>query len=43
MPIRVVVAEDAFLVREAVTRVLKESPEFELVGTAATSSLRTWW
>ena len=35
MPIRVVVAEDAFLVREAVTRVLKESPEFELVGTAA--------
>src|SRR4051812_22490290 len=35
MPIRVVVAEDAFLVREAVSRVLEESPEFELVATAA--------
>ena len=35
MSIRVAVAEDAFLVREAVTRVLLENPEFELVGTAA--------
>jgi DNA-binding NarL/FixJ family response regulator len=35
MPIRVVVAEDAFLIREAVTSVLADVPEFELVGTAA--------
>jgi DNA-binding NarL/FixJ family response regulator len=35
MPIRVVVAEDSYLVREAVTRVLRESPDIELVGTAA--------
>jgi DNA-binding NarL/FixJ family response regulator len=35
MPIRVVVAEDSYLVREAVTRVLTESPDIELVGTAA--------
>jgi DNA-binding NarL/FixJ family response regulator len=32
MPIRVVVAEDAFLVREAVTRLLSETPEFEMVA-----------
>jgi len=35
MPVRVVVAEDAFLVREAVTRVLQESPSVELVATVA--------
>src|SRR3954447_5349998 len=35
MPIRVVVAEDSYLVREAVTRVLTESPDIELVATAA--------
>ena len=35
MPIRVVVAEDSYLVREAVTRVLGESPDIELVATAA--------
>src|SRR5438309_61513 len=34
-PIRVVVAEDSYLVREAVTRVLAESADIELVGTAA--------
>jgi DNA-binding NarL/FixJ family response regulator len=35
MPIRVVVAEDSYLVREAVTRVLTESPDIELVAAAA--------
>jgi DNA-binding NarL/FixJ family response regulator len=35
MPIRVVVAEDSYLVREAVTRVLEDSPDIELVGVAA--------
>jgi DNA-binding NarL/FixJ family response regulator len=35
MAISVVVAEDAFLVREAVTRVLQESPSVELVATVA--------
>jgi DNA-binding NarL/FixJ family response regulator len=35
MPIRVVVAEDTFLVREAITHVLRESPDIELVATAA--------
>jgi DNA-binding NarL/FixJ family response regulator len=35
MAIRIVLAEDAFLVREAVTRVLEDSAEFELVATAA--------
>jgi DNA-binding NarL/FixJ family response regulator len=35
MPIRVVVGEDSFLVREAVTRVLLENSEFELVAAAA--------
>src|SRR5436305_1074534 len=37
-PIRVVVAEDSYLVREAVTRVLAESSDIELVGTAADAS-----
>jgi DNA-binding NarL/FixJ family response regulator len=32
MPIRVVVAEDAFLVREAVTRLLSETPDMEAVA-----------
>ena len=32
MPIRVVVAEDAFLVREAVTRLLSDAPDFETVA-----------
>jgi DNA-binding NarL/FixJ family response regulator len=32
MPIRVVVAEDAFLVREAVTRLLAETPEMDPVA-----------
>jgi len=35
MPIRVVVAEDTFLVREAVLRVLQEASDIELVATAA--------
>src|SRR3954471_16719260 len=35
MSIRVVVAEDTYLVREAITRVVQVAPEFELVGTAA--------
>jgi DNA-binding NarL/FixJ family response regulator len=35
MPVRVVVAEDAFLVREAVTRVLAESEDVEIIATAA--------
>lgn len=35
MAISVVVAEDTFLVREAVTRVLQESPSVELVATVA--------
>ena len=32
MPIRVVVAEDNYLVREAVTRLLETDPEIEVVG-----------
>src|SRR3954447_1292156 len=35
MAIRVVVAEDAFLVREAVTRLLSDAPGVELVGAVA--------
>src|SRR5215212_6646749 len=35
MSIRVVVAEDSYLVREAVTRVLEDAPDIELVGMAA--------
>jgi DNA-binding NarL/FixJ family response regulator len=35
MAIRVVVAEDAFLVREAVTRLLSDAPEVELVAAVA--------
>jgi DNA-binding NarL/FixJ family response regulator len=35
MPIRAVVAEDSFLVREAVVRVLQEAEDLELVATAA--------
>jgi DNA-binding NarL/FixJ family response regulator len=35
MTIRVVVAEDAFLVREAVTRLLSESPEVEMRAAVA--------
>jgi DNA-binding NarL/FixJ family response regulator len=35
MPIRVVLAEDSYLVREAVTQMLTESPDIELVATAA--------
>ena len=38
MAIRVVVAEDSYLVREAVTRVLTESADIELVGVAADAS-----
>src|SRR3954451_23289441 len=34
MAIRVVVPEDSYLVREAVTRLLKEAPDIELVATA---------
>src|SRR4051795_11421314 len=37
MPIRIVVAEDDYLVREAVARVLAETPEFEIVATVADS------
>ena len=33
MPIRVVVAEDAFLVREAVTRLLSDTPDVEMVAS----------
>ena len=32
MPIRVVVAEDNYLVREAVTRLLEVDPDIEVVG-----------
>src|SRR3954451_16707117 len=35
MAIRIVVAEDDYLVREAVTRVLGESPDVDVSGTAA--------
>jgi len=35
MPIRVVVAEDAFLVREAVTRLIAETPGMETVAAVA--------
>jgi DNA-binding NarL/FixJ family response regulator len=35
MPIRVVVAEDAFLVREAVTRLLSDTPDVETVAAVA--------
>src|SRR5919107_760467 len=35
MSIRAIVAEDTFLVREAVIRVLEEAPDVELVATAA--------
>jgi DNA-binding NarL/FixJ family response regulator len=35
MPIRVVVAEDAFLVREAVTRLLAETPDMDPVAAVA--------
>jgi DNA-binding NarL/FixJ family response regulator len=35
MPIRVVVAEDAFLVREAVTRLVSEAPGLEAVAAVA--------
>src|SRR4051812_9091549 len=35
MRIRIVVAEDDFLVREAVTRVLGDAPEFDVVATVA--------
>ena len=35
MPIRVVVAEDAFLIREAVTRLLTDAPEVEPVAAVA--------
>src|SRR3954451_24977653 len=35
MPTRIVVAEDDYLVREAVARVLGESPDFEIVATVA--------
>jgi DNA-binding NarL/FixJ family response regulator len=35
MSIRVVVAEDAFLVREAVTRLLSDAPEVEMVAAVA--------
>ena len=32
MPVRVVVAEDNYLVREAVVRLLEASPEVEVAG-----------
>src|SRR3954454_1538378 len=35
MAIRIVVAEDDYLVREAVTRVLGEAPDVDVIGTAA--------
>jgi DNA-binding NarL/FixJ family response regulator len=35
MPIRIVVAEDDFLVREAVARVLSDTPEFDIVASVA--------
>src|SRR5438270_4743993 len=35
MPIHVVVAEDVYLVREAVTRLLDEVPEIELVAAVS--------
>jgi DNA-binding NarL/FixJ family response regulator len=35
MAVRVVVAEDAFLVREAVTRLLSDAPDVELVAAVA--------
>src|SRR3954453_17086589 len=35
MPTRIVVAEDDYLVREAVARVLADSPDFEVVATVA--------
>jgi DNA-binding NarL/FixJ family response regulator len=35
MPIRVVVAEDAFLVREAVTRLLSDAPDVDMVASVA--------
>jgi len=35
MPIRVVVAEDAFLVREAVTRLLSDTPDVDMVAAVA--------
>jgi DNA-binding NarL/FixJ family response regulator len=38
MPIRVVLAEDSYLVREAMTAVLSYSADIELVGTAADAS-----
>ena len=34
-PLRVVVADDSFLVREAISHVLRSAPGFELVGTCA--------
>src|SRR3954452_9986876 len=35
MPIRIVVAEDDYLVREAVARVLSDTPDFEIVASVA--------
>ena len=35
MPIRVVVAEDTFLVREAVTRLIAETPGMQTVAAVA--------
>src|SRR4051812_40401946 len=35
MAIRIVVAEDDYLVREAVARVLSDSPDFDIVATVA--------
>src|SRR3954470_12917341 len=35
MPTRIVVAEDDYLVREAVARVLADSPDFEVLATVA--------
>src|SRR3954451_19435577 len=35
MPIRIVVAEDDYLVREAVARVLSDTPDFDVLATVA--------
>src|SRR5215213_4561516 len=40
MPVRIVIAEDDYLVREAVSRVLSDTPDFDIVASVADRGVR---